>query len=433
MVVGITLAVGAVVLVFTLHQSLRNGVVSNATSEATDVGQIVSTGSIPAALPVRSGLATEVVTADGRVLTSTPDLAGRPALSSLHPPVGQQRVLALPGVLARDDDADAGVALTVQSPRGPLTVYSLASVEQIEASTHSLALALAVALPILLLLVGILSWRLASRALRPVEEIRQEVTNISAHELGRRVPEPPNDDEVARLARTMNAMLGRLEESTERQSRFVSDASHELRSPLGGLLAQIEVAKAHPERADWPSVADAVADEGSRIANIVNDLLLLARADEGYLQPRRDLVDLDELVFDEVARLRSRGRVQVDARAVGAGRVLGDRPALQRVLRNLVDNAERHAASTVTFSLEQRDESVELVVADDGPGIPVDQRTRIFDRFTRLDESRRRDEGGTGLGLAIVGEVVAAHGGVVEVADAPAGARMVVTLPAVDE
>ena len=145
-----------------------------------------------------------------------------------------------------------------------------------------------------------------------------------------------------------------------------------------------------------------------------------------------DPVDLDELVLDEGGRARARGRVAVDLRQVGAGRVLGDREQLRRVVRNLTENAERHATSTVRFGLRRQREWVELVVADDGPGIPPDQRERIFERFARLDASRDRPSGGTGLGLAIVVEVVAVHGGTVTVADSDSGARIVVQLPADD-
>lgn len=432
-VVAASFAIGAFTLVTTLHQSLRNGVVNDATSQAHTVGGAIASGSASSRLPVHNGVATQVVQRNGTVFSATPDLAGRPALSSLHPRIGQSVVLSVPGVLPGDDDPDVGVAYTVDSPRGPLTVYAFATVEQLEASTRWLAIALSIGLPVLLALSGVLAWLLTGRALRPVEDIRREVAHISAHDLHHRVPEPAGDDEVGRLARTMNAMLRRLEVATEEQRRFVSDASHELRSPLGGLLAQVEVAKAHPETADWDAVADAVTDEGGRIWSIVDDLLLLAKADEGYLRPRLEQLDLDELVLDEARRLKARGRVDVDARQVSAGRVHGDRSQLSRALRNLADNAERHARSAVRFMLERDGAWLDLGVVDDGPGIPPDQRERVFARFARLDEARDRAGGGTGLGLAIVGEVVKAHGGEVFVADEAVGTHMVVRLPVAEE
>jgi signal transduction histidine kinase len=294
---------------------------------------------------------------------------------------------------------------------------------------HDLELALAIVLPILVVVSAVLVWILAGRALRPVEYIRREVSDISVSDLHRRVPVPPVDDEIARLASTMNAMLSRLETATDQQRQFVSDASHELRSPLATVIAVLEVARARPENADWPSVAATAEAEAGRLGHIVDNLLLLARSDEGHLVPGHEPVDLDELVLAEAERLGAQNRVAVDIRRVGAGRVLGDREQLSRVLRNLVDNAERHATTTVSIEVTRVDGEVEVVVADDGPGIPVGERERVFERFSRVDQARDRPAGGAGLGLAIVGEVVTAHGGTVVVADSAVGARVVVHLP----
>ncbi len=428
-VVAVTLALGGAVLVWTLHRSLTNGVAATATTEAGNVAALVAAGTVPTDLPVRSGVAVQVVDGTGRVVLASSDLRGRPAVSSVRPAVGHQQTLSTPGVLPGDDDPDLTVATTVDSPHGPRTVYAVATVEQVGDSTQDLAVALAIGLPILVVLAGVLAWVLAGRALSPVEAIRAEVADLSAGDLHRRVPEPPTDDEVGRLARTMNAMLARMESSRDRQRRFVSDASHELRSPLAALLTQVEVAQARPDDADWPHVADVVVLEGDRLRRIIDDLLLLARSDEGQLVAGTDPVDLDELVLAEGDRLRA-GRRTVDLHRVGGVRVRGDREQLRRVVRNLADNAERHATTTVAFELAERDGWAELVVADDGPGIPPADRSRVFERFARLDEARDRPGGGTGLGLAIVGEVVAAHGGTVAVGDSPIGARMVVRLPA---
>ena len=210
----------------------------------------------------------------------------------------------------------------------------------------------------------------------------------------------------------------------------MSDASHELRSPLATVITLLEVARARPDRADWPSVAATAEVEAGRLGHIVDNLLLLARSDEGHLVRGHEPVDLDELALAEGERLKAQGRVLVDLRGVGAGRVLGDREQLGRVRRNLAANAERHAASTVSFEVARTDGCVEVVVADDGPGIPVEERERVFERFARADQARDRPAGGAGLGLAIVGEVVSVHGGSVVVADSAVGARIVVRLPA---
>lgn len=427
-VVGATLAVGGIGLVVLLHRSLWNNLVTTATTQADDIATVAAGGSLPADLKTRPDTAILVIDNSGQVLVASNDLAGR-AAPVPTPKVGARVVTTIPGILPGDDDTDVVVATTVDSPDGPRSIFVLASDEQVEASTRSLAVALSAGLPVLLAIVGVLIWVLTGRAFRPVEAIRQEVDGISVGDLHRRVPVPPVNDEVGRLARTMNAMLSRLEAARDRQRQFVSDASHELRSPLAAILAQLEVARSRPVEADWPAVAAALTEESSRLSRIVDDLLLLARADEGRLVAGSDPVDLDDIVVDEARRLRAQGRVAVDLHALGAGRVHGDREQFRRVVRNLADNAERHAASTVAFELHSHDGWVELVVADDGPGIPPDQRSRIFERFSRVDEARDRPMGGTGLGLAIVGETVALYGGTVGVADSPRGARFVVRLP----
>jgi signal transduction histidine kinase len=363
------------------------------------------------------------------VISSSADVIGRRAFSTVRPPVGQQKVLRTFPVFRADDDTDLTVANTVSSPRGLRTVYAATSIEQVENSTHLLVLALLVVLPLLVVISGFLAWLLAGLALRPVEALREELADITAKELHRRVPEPATDDEIGRLARTMNAMLARLEASGERQRQFVSDASHELRSPLAALLAQVDVAKAHPASADWVAVSNTVIHEGERLSRLVDDLLLLARSDERQLSPGQDLVDLDEILLAEATRLRTVGRVRVDFHGVGAGRVLGDREQLRRMVRNLTDNAERHATSTVSFELHRRDRGIELAVADDGPGIPAELREQVFERFVRLDTARNRATGGTGLGLAIVGEIASIHGGTAYVGSSRTGTRMVVWLP----
>jgi signal transduction histidine kinase len=430
LVVSITFALGGVALEWQVQRSLTKDITSLVHTEAGDVAALVSSGQIPPRLVAnRPGIGVQIVDDHHRVLTSTAELEGRGPVASVLPPAGRSVTLTGRHALPGDDDADVAVALSVATPHGTRTIYVLSTTQQAEDTAHDLVLPLLILIPLLIVVVGLLVWWLVGWALRPVEDIRTQVAEISGGDLHRRVTEPPVDDEVGRLARTMNAMLSRIESSAERQARFVSDASHELRSPLAALLAQLEVARSQPARADWQRVADTAIDDGRRLERIVNDLVLLARSDEGHLQPKRQGVDLDELVLAEAERLRAHGRVRVDLHDVGAGRVVGDPDLLQRVVRNLAENAERHAAGVVAFGVRTGRRWVELVVSDDGPGIPADQRTRVFERFTRLDEGRSRPSGGTGLGLAIVGEVVAAHGGDVRVGDGEAGTRMVVRLP----
>jgi signal transduction histidine kinase len=257
------------------------------------------------------------------------------------------------------------------------------------------------------------------------------VEAISVKELHRRVPDPPGRDEIARLASTMNSMLERLEKAAVRERRFVSDASHELRSPVAAIRQQAEVALSHPDRTTMEELAGIVLEENVRLQRIVEDLLLLTRVDEGTLQLRKAPVDLDDLMFEEAARLRAATGLRIDIARVSAGRVIGDRGRLERLLRNLTDNAARHAVSEIRLGLRGDDREVALEVDDGGPGVPADKRDAVFERFTRLDDARDRQHGGAGLGLAIVAEIAAAHGGSASVSDAPSGgARFLVVLPA---
>jgi signal transduction histidine kinase len=295
----------------------------------------------------------------------------------------------------------------------------------------AVTVALVVVVPTLLLIVGATTWRVTGSVLAPVEAIRREVDAISASELHRRVPNPPGTDEIARLARTMNRMLDRLEHSQDRQRSFVSDASHELRSPVAAIRQYAEVATAHPESISSADLAAAVLAENLRVQRLIEDLLLLARADEAGLALGRRPVDLDDLILAEAGYLRQSTDLLVDTTCVAAGRVAGDRSGLARVLRNLGENAARQATGRIRFTVEQAGGRVRISVEDDGPGIPDADRARVFERFVRLDAARAVDAGGSGLGLAIVAELVRAHGGQVTADASPLGGALIrIDLPA---
>jgi len=284
-------------------------------------------------------------------------------------------------------------------------------------------------LPVIDLIVYGLMFLVVGRALRPVEKMRREVDEVTGTSLDRRIADPGTNDEIGRLATTMNRMLGRLDESQKAQRRFISDASHELKSPLASLRQYAEIARSYPDRMSEAELAEAVLDEGGRLERLVRNLLLLARVDEQSLGLATDSVDLDDLLLAEGTRLRGTTELSVDTSAVAAVRVPGDAGLLGQVVRNLADNAARHATSTVRLSVSQRAGAV-IVVEDDGEGIPAAERDRVFERFVRLDEARGRDAGGTGLGLAIVRELVTAHGGTVAVdASTLGGACFTVSLP----
>jgi signal transduction histidine kinase len=246
--------------------------------------------------------------------------------------------------------------------------------------------------------------------------------------LADRVPVPTQRDEISALAVTMNEMLARLEAGHRAQQRFLSDASHELRSPLATIISGLEVAEAHPELLDAELTVDTLLPEAHRMRVLIEDLLLLARADEQSLVLRKEEVRVDELAKLEAARVGRDGcTIHI---ATFAAPLIGDRAAISRVIRNLVENAARHAKSRIDIDVGSRGSNVTFTVSDDGPGIPVAERARVFERFVRLDSDRARSGGGTGLGLAIVAEVVAAHGGTVNIEDTRGGGTTVtVALP----
>jgi signal transduction histidine kinase len=263
-----------------------------------------------------------------------------------------------------------------------------------------------------------------------VEAIRAEVAAISGSELDRRVPIPPGEDEITSLAATMNEMLDRLERAAERQQRFVADASHELRSPLTRIRSELEVDLADPAGADLEATHRSVLEEAAALELLVDDLLHLARSDAGHQHLQLAAVDLDDLVLREASRLRTETPLTVDTSAVSAAQVQGDRAQLGRVIRNLGDNAARHARSAISVTLGERDGEAVLTISDDGPGIAPTEAPRIFERFTRTDEARSRGVGGTGLGLAIVKDIVERHHGRVTLEDGGGtGACFVVRLP----
>jgi signal transduction histidine kinase len=365
------------------------------------------------------------------VTLPTSERGGAPLVQASGP--GGQRV-NLPGANGRPrplppDDPQVRAQRQVETAEGTITLVAENSLSEVNSTVDSITGALVIGVPILVALLAFLTWWLTGRALKPVEAIRAEAAAITGSTIHRRVPEPNTDDEVGRLARTMNSMLDRLEETSLRQRRFVSDASHELRSPVAVIRAQLEVALRRGDAADWPTVAHRVLAEDERLEQAVTELLELARTEEG-VEPTPVAVDLDEVVLEETARSR---RVPVDTSRVLAGRVSGTSAQLARVVANLLDNACRHARGSVSVALTQVGDDVVLIVDDDGPGVAPEDRDRVFERFTRLDEGRSRDAGGVGLGLAMVRAIVERQGGSVDVEDGPlGGARFVVRLPACD-
>jgi signal transduction histidine kinase len=370
----------------------------------------------------------QVLDPAGRVVAASEAIAGTAPMSPLRPAAGARGTEDRRLPVAHDEPFRI-MAVGVGTPTGTRIVLVGESLDTVNDGTEAVIAALLIGFPLLAVVVGAATFLFVGRTLRPVEAMRRQAATVTARNLHTRLPVPTGDDEIAALARTMNTMLDRIETASAAQRRFVADASHELRSPLATISANVDLLeRATLDGKPARSVAR-IHTETSRMARLVNDLLVLARLDDQGLRLRRTEVDLDDLVYAERERLAAQTPgLCVDGR-VEPVRVVGDPDALQRVLRNLIDNAVRHARRRVTIDLRPHDQKAELVVGNDGEPIPVADRERIFDRFVRLDDSRSRAAGGAGLGLAIARDLVTAHGGTLTVDDVPVGAALRIRLP----
>ena len=319
---------------------------------------------------------------------------------------------------------------------GGAEILVAADTSDVARSVEQVEVILWVAAPAMAALAALVTWLLTGRALRPVDRMTERVRAINAGTLHERVPSPGTGDEIDRLAGTMNSMLGRIESHDVRLRQFVTDAAHELRTPVAVLRAEAEVALRAGAGASAPDLASGVLAESLRLQRTVDDLLVLARHDEtrsddgaagGRPRPGEE-IDLDDVVLAEAARARA---APVDVSGVSAGRVAGSADSAARVVAHLLDNAARHARSRVAVALRAEPSGeVVLAVDDDGEGIAAEDRRRIFERFTRLGEARTRDSGGAGLGLAVVASLVQEMGGTVTAGDSPlGGARFELRFP----
>jgi len=416
LLIGVSLLM-ATGLRWQLTDNLDEGLNQRADTIAAVVGDM-----LPTELSADEDLLIQVVDSKGLVVSASANLAGAQPITPLRP--GIRNVANVPGrpeefrVLVRE----------ISSGSAQVTLLVGVNNDDVTDPVTILTRLLAVTVPAVVLVLGALTWWLTGRTLRPVEKMRVELAEITGSNLGRRVAEPATGDEVDRLAHTMNETLDRLEGAIRRQQRFVADASHELRSPLTRMRAELEVDLASGDLSDPTRTAQSVLEETIDLQQLVEDLLHLARGDDDVADSDFRPVDLDDIVLREARRLRERGRVAVDLKGVAAAQTIGDPHQLARAVRNLLENAERHAASTVTVGLDETDGRVLLTVCDDGDGISPEDRDIIFERFTRLDDARTRDTGGTGLGLAIVRDIIKRHHGTVDL-DSSAETRFVVELP----
>lgn len=428
LVVLVAVAGAGLAVIGILEHEMLEQVDNSLTSTAEYVDRALTSGQ---GLPTEEGpsdLYVQFLATDGRVLGASDAALGAPALTT---PLGDD-----PGGITTTDTERFGTVrvLAEPSPVDPTVTLVLAKpsdhVADVRRWLERLLVAMTAALT---LFIGFVVWVVVGRALRPVDTMAGSVAAMDDRDLGR-LDRPGTGDELDRLADTLNDLLERLDEALTRERRFVSDASHDLRTPITGVRALLEsephdLAAVRSSRAEALAAVDALAD-------LVDDLLELARADGHAGTPRPMTggpVDLDDLVLAHARSLERSTGLAIDTSGVSGGQVHGRDTELGRVVENLAANAARYAVSTIVFTVQQEAGVVVFTVTDDGPGIPAADRARVFERFATLDDSRSSERGGTGLGLSIVAAIVAAHGGTVAVGDGDGrGACFIVRLPAVD-
>jgi signal transduction histidine kinase len=410
------------------HRVLTAAVDDGLRRRADDLAAATALAIPDALIGVDDDSAAQLTTPDGVVLVESPNLGGAGEIGTAPGEGGE--AISVQFLMAPDDSFRV-LSRRIASPVGPVVLHVAAATDDVTDSVAALRNSLLVAIPATVMALAATIWLMVGRALRPVEEIRREVDAITETDFGRRVPVPASDDEIERLARTMNGMLDRLEGGVLRLQRFVADASHELRSPLTRIRTELEVDQANRSSADLAATHDSVLHEVVEMERLVGDLLYLARSDAGEQQIRRQPVDLDDLLLEEAERQRVLTDIEVNVSGVSGGQVLGDRAQLRRMVGNLASNAVRFAATSIWLAVEERAGSVVMSVADDGPGVAAADREFVFERFARTDEGRSRDDGGSGLGLSIARDVVSRHGGSIIIdPDHTPGTRVVVLLPA---
>jgi signal transduction histidine kinase len=434
-VVSFSLLVGGAFLLLVLQSSLTSAAWSNLSVRANDVAKLLAEEGIEETQSTlaedrRSGEQVQIVDSSNQVVAwSSRRLRGDP-ISALRPAPGKTAKEQLPQVpeLGDDDDEVLVSARGVEVDKQSYVVLVVAPLEVQTDTLRTVGLLLLAAAPLLVALVAVAVWVLVGQSLRTVERIRRQVAEIDGRRLHERVEVPPTGDEIAALASTMNQMLDKLEHSDTTHRAFFSDASHELRSPLSTLVTTAEVASLDQSGKTWLDMQQTVLSESTRMHSLVEDLLTLAKVDAHQLQLDVQDVDLEDVLDSEIKRLRTVSGLQVGAELQPV-RVRGDERRLAQVFRNLLENAARHAKSTIIVGMARRHGEVVVSVDNDGEIISPEDRDRVFERFARLDASRSADGGGSGLGLAISREIMGAHGGTVIATESDDWCRFEVILP----
>jgi signal transduction histidine kinase len=436
-VVTFSMLVGGAFLLLVLQSSLVSAAWNDLAVRANDVARLLQEEGIE---ETRSTLAedrnsaaqVQIIDEANRVAGwSIRGLRSSP-MSTLRPAPGRTMTEELSRVPALGGDDEILVSARGVELHGKRYVILVAAPLEVQTDTlRTVGLLLLAATPLLVALVAVAVWILVGRSLKTVERIRRQVAEIDGRRLHERVEVPPTGDEIAALASTMNQMLDKLEQSDNLHRAFFSDASHELRSPLSTLVTTAEVASLDQSGRTWLDMQQTVLNESSRMQSLVEDLLTLAKVDSHQLQLDVQDVDLEDVLDAEIKRLRTVSSLQINAE-LEPTRVRGDERRLMQVFRNLMDNAARHAKSTIMVGMERRPGEVVVTVDNDGEIISPEDRNRVFERFARLDASRSSDGGGSGLGLAITREIMVAHGGTVLAAESDGWCRFQVILPVAD-
>ena len=428
--VAVALALGSLVLYAVLTFTVNRTVDDGAYASAQAVAAMVSENTVPNPLPVSGAQVVQVVDRSGAVVSAsitadrlTPLLRPSELAKAL---TGEQ--ISIPGARVGLTGTMRAIAVQAGPPSASRSIIVAVPINDVEQSQRVLRMTLLLAYCPLVVVMALIAWRVIGSTLRPVETLRSGAARISGSDQQERLAVPESADEIRALALTLNDMLDRLAAARGRQRAFVADAAHELRSPLTSMRTQLEVAQHLGEGGELAT--DLLADV-TRLSTLVEDLLLLARAGSDTNHPPvRESIDVRALLVATANRYVG-ARVPVSVVEGPAVYANANSEELRRVLANLVDNAVRHARSNVALSVHAKDHGAELTVLDDGPGIPAEERERVFERFARLDDSRDRDAGGTGLGLAIVLELLRRSHGSISLQDNPSGPGLaaVVHLP----
>jgi signal transduction histidine kinase len=424
------LAVGSILLVSTLESRLTDASDQVSRARVEDLLALARTGDLPPTLRnVGDNRAAQVVGPDHTVLAASPNLGGRAAIADLRP--GRHPRLS---TFEAPDDGEIETYrfwyASGPSANGTVTVYVGDSLESVTEASAALRRSLWIGVPSTVLLLGLVIWLLIRRALGRLDRIRAEVDRISETNLHARVAGDGVDDEVGRLAATMNAMLDRLDTASRRQRDFVADVSHDLQSPLTTQRVTLEVELARPSGIDPEVIRTDVLGATADMEALVRDLLVLSNLDAD-IAPEPSPLDLDLLVLEEATRARSRGRVRIETVEVSAAPAYANADDVRRITRNLLDNAAFHAQAKVDLMVDSHDGWARMIVADDGPGVAPEHRERIFDRFYRTEAARPRDgsRGGSGLGLSIARGLAERNGGRLDLLDTAVGAALQLLLP----